>query len=60
MSVFDYVCGPNQFKRKLEDTKGVIIIYISKNNRQKKTPQKNEKKFIFTQKKTNYAVYTDS
>ena len=40
MSVFDYVCGPNQFKRKLEDTKGVIISYISKNNGQKKRKKK--------------------
>ena len=57
MSVFDYVCGPNQFKRKLEDTKGVIISYISKNNGQKK-----RKQFHFYKAKKNYAVpvYTDS
>ena len=50
MSVFDYVCGPNQFKRKLEDTKGVIISYISKNNGQKKRKKK-ENNFIFTKQK---------
>jgi len=49
MSVFDYVCGPNQFKRKFEDTKGVIISYISKNNGQKK--KKKRKQLNFYQKK---------